>query len=304
MESRVYTSVIIPTKDRPRDLIRCLDSITVQTLLPNQVIVVDAGSSDVGQADVLKRFKLRFSNLIYMRTEAGLTRQRNVGVKISKGDVVFFFDDDVVIEKDYIEQIVREFEEDEKESVGGIMGRIINHRREKPRNPNIKRPYIRFLFFMPMNGDGRFRLAGFPTYIHGFPDKIDIQFLSGCCSAYRRKVLNEFKFDEHLVGYCYMEDVDFSCRVSRKYRNVYLPSARLVHYPSSQSRTSEMKKKEMLIKNYYYLFRKNFPQTPLHITAFWLSLVGWLIEMVRYGNWPGLKGVMRGMTSTVQKKRN
>ena len=39
-------SVIIPTKDRTEDVIRCLKSISIQTVLPDEVVIVDSSDTE------------------------------------------------------------------------------------------------------------------------------------------------------------------------------------------------------------------------------------------------------------------
>ena len=43
--------------------------------------------------------------------------------------------------------------------------------------------------------------------------------------AFRRNVLDEFRFDEQFKGYSFMEDCDISYGVSRKYKVMFTPFA-------------------------------------------------------------------------------
>jgi GT2 family glycosyltransferase len=263
-----------------------LDSIAAQTLLPQEIVIVDASDT----LELAKRLdtwsgrdKIR---VLCIRSEPGLTRQRNIGVEASFGDVVFFFDDDIVLEKNFIEEIVKIFENDAGREIGGVAGDILGARKVRMKRQRW-RLLLRRLFFLFDFSKGEFRLSGFGTWPYGLDEIQYTECLPGGEVAYRREVLEEFSFDERLTGYAYMEDVDFSYRVSRKYRNVYTPSAKCSHIqPESErlnrtERKSRAERKKMLLTNHAYLFRKNMPQTLAHKAAFWLSVIGLKLEIPR-----------------------
>lgn len=291
-------SVVICTRNRPREVLICLHSLMEQSYLPDEIIIVDASDTQELKSLLAQNTNLWKVRANYFYTDKpGLTRQRNIGVRESHGDIVIFSDDDVVFDRDYVKEIVRVFENDRSKSIGGVTGDI----------KNIKKPerlyqFINHIFFLPMFGDGRFRPSGFPTYPHGIDRIIEVEFLSGC-SAYRREVLDEFSFDENLEGYCYMEDVDFSYRVSRKYRNIYTPYAKLIHHQSSTARGDRVMLAKMLVMNHYYLFKKNFPQTPARRLAFCISLVGMLVTRVTVSaDLASFKGTLVGIKDIVLNK--
>lgn len=271
------TSVIICTKNRMEETIRCIDSILVQTYFTSEIIVVDASESQ----ELASRFK-RLNDggkikIIYIHSEPGLTQQRNLGVRASCGDIVFFFDDDIVLKRDFIQEIIRIFERDPQKKIGGVMGDITNVYKARADEASWVKLF-RCIFFLPGFGNGKFCLSGFNTGLHGTRKIAYTEFLSGGLTAYRREVLDEFSFDENLRGCSTMEDVDFSYRVSRKYHNVFNPYARCTHFPSPKDRLSSKTRRNLLIVNHTYLFRKNIPQTLLHKIAFRISLIGLRLE--------------------------
>jgi glycosyltransferase involved in cell wall biosynthesis len=90
-------SVVIPTYNRSKSLIRTLKAIYCQQLLPHEVIVVDDHSSDDTTKQCLKILskKLPFS-LVYLRQKNNLgpAAARNMGVMNAKNDLILFTDDD------------------------------------------------------------------------------------------------------------------------------------------------------------------------------------------------------------------
>lgn len=100
-------SVIIPTYNSWVTLKDCIASIQKQTLRPYEVIVVDNASSD-GTSDKVKK---KFPNvrLITLKKNTGVTGGRNMGIKLANpsSDYLFFFDHDMVAEKDMLKELLK-----------------------------------------------------------------------------------------------------------------------------------------------------------------------------------------------------
>ena len=286
-------SVVICTKDRPAAVMRCLDSIAAQTLLPQEIVIVDASDTLelINRLDTWSgRDKIK---VLYIRSEPGLTHQRNVGVQESSGDIVFFLDDDVVLERDFIREIKGVFDSDPSGEIGGVMGDILEERQTRY-DTRWWQTLLRQCFFLPDYGDGKIRLSGFATRPYGLDEVMTTEFLCGGQVAYRREVLDEFAFDEYLQGYSLLEDLDFSYRVSRRYRNVYTPFARCRHLRSPAQRQSQRELDQMMLNNHIYLFRKNSPKTLSHRLAFYISIVGLKVE-------PLVQNVAQGLVSMIRR---
>jgi len=92
-------SVVIVTRNRNRDCTETVESLLKQTMLPEEIIVVDSGSS---APFAYEHPKVR---VIRINAEIGLSMSRNVGIRASKGDIVAFIDDDAIAYEDWIEGI-------------------------------------------------------------------------------------------------------------------------------------------------------------------------------------------------------
>lgn len=302
-------SVIITTKNRPQDVVRCLGSVSIQTILPDEIIIVDSSDTEELKSE-LNSFHALYIN--YIHSKPGLTLQRNIGIKASSGDIIIFLDDDVILDKDYIKQIMYVFDSYSARLIGGVTGQIVNGEEKLiQRLHRIGSETLAALFFLHRYGDGRFQPSGFPTIIKsGSVDKItNVEFLRGCNMAFRREVISTFKFDENLYGYSWGEDDDIAYRLSRKYQNIYTPFARIVlNNISASTGGSKYAIMKMKIENHYYLFKKNLPQDFKHRVAFYWSVVGLFIReammLVVEQDGGGLWGLMRGIqnvtTSTMK----
>ncbi len=84
-------TVIIPTHNRAYSLSRALDSVFSQSVLPNEVIVVDDGSSD-GTYGLIEQ-KYPQVKTIYQHQQ-GVSAARNRGIREAKSDWIAFLDSD------------------------------------------------------------------------------------------------------------------------------------------------------------------------------------------------------------------
>ena len=92
---RYSLAVIIPNYNKEKYLYDCVQSILRQTLLPNEIVIVDDCSSDCSRKviDELKE-KCNLIRAIYLEKNGGVSHARNIGLKNSKSEYVTFLDAD------------------------------------------------------------------------------------------------------------------------------------------------------------------------------------------------------------------
>ncbi|MBW3021171.1 glycosyltransferase [Candidatus Woesearchaeota archaeon] len=111
-------SIVIRTKNRLDDLKKCLESLKSQTHKQLEIIVVDDASTD-GTSEFLKN-NILFKH-IRVKKRKSTAQLYNVGWKNSMGEIVVYTDDDCVADKNWIENILDEFNSDsELMVVGGL----------------------------------------------------------------------------------------------------------------------------------------------------------------------------------------
>jgi glycosyltransferase involved in cell wall biosynthesis len=97
-------SVIVPTRDRPAALTRCLDALAAQTIADRlEVIVVDDGS--VARTEVASVVRRARARLIRQAGE-GPAAARNAGARAAGGSFLCFTDDDCAPAADWAERLV------------------------------------------------------------------------------------------------------------------------------------------------------------------------------------------------------
>jgi len=91
--STLTISALIPTYNRAGYVGRAIESCLMQTLAPQEIIVVDDGSTD-GTAEVLATYGDKLT--VVRQSNSGLSAARNAGIRVASGDYVAFLDDDDV----------------------------------------------------------------------------------------------------------------------------------------------------------------------------------------------------------------
>lgn len=216
---------VVPTKDRPEDLRKMLQSVSRQTFRPHQIVVVDGSGEAI--APEIRAIVGSFGNLPveYVRVfPPGLARQRNAGIARIRDDITLagYLDDDLVLEPDATERMMA-FWSTASEDTGGAAFSVINQ-------PNARSPGLASLFLLNDRRPGRMLRSGFHTQIPFITTLLETDWLYGGGTIWRREVIAEFSYDEWYVGTGYLEDVDYSFRVRQKYRLFLVGDARLNHY--------------------------------------------------------------------------
>jgi GT2 family glycosyltransferase len=280
-------SIIIPTRNRPRDLEALLHSILHQTWFPFEVIIIDDSDNDLTKK-VVKKYETEFtkigSKLKYIKgPKDGLPAARNLGIKFAEGDLIFFLDDDTLLEKNVIQTLILFFKNNPKAL--GVQPQILNiggadsyskHPSSHFENAIYK---VLMLTYSAENklGVRRSGMSIFPSILSRV---ITAQRLSGCCFCVKREIFTKFKFDENLKRWAYMEDLDFSYRVYKKNPGSLfaIPYAKVFHKHSQEGRISLKKTIYMSIIYWFYIFFKDFFEASiLNLLAFMCALAGNLI---------------------------
>ena len=247
-------SVVVCTLNREDELKDCIDSIRNQSRKPDEIILVS-----------MEKLAIPGTRTIIQKGR-GLPNARNLSLGEVSGDILIFFDDDTILDRDYIKSVLKAFDGPD---VGGVTGRL-----ENPPEQAIKKGilgkitgfYARLFgfsgFFVTTPGIGRVLSTGFiSTNFDQVCSVTEVQCMSGCNMAYSRSALSRTgKFDEDLIGNAYYEDADYSFRVHKNgFRLLAIPEARIKHLltPTSREALSRLK--------YYQLFnQKTFFRKQVH----------------------------------------
>ncbi len=288
-------SLIMCTRNRPQILLRFVESLWRQTRQIDEFVIIDSSDNPLNNTDEYSKMLELFPSIIFEHSEPGLTLQRNRGVQLITGDIAFFFDDDIVLEPNYIELVMDVFENDA--DYAGGMGQIP----VKPLNTKQKIELVfNKLFMLPHKfGDGRFYPSGFAKMPHGSQELKQVEVLSGGIAAYKSHVLREFAFDEYFKGYGFLEDAEYSRRVSVKHKLFYQPKAVCHHLHMKGGRGNPEELGKMIAHNFNYIFNRHFRDGGFknYLAHSW-SFFGLVISgMIFNKNLSLVKGYLIGISS-------
>lgn len=136
VEERVAVSVVVPTRDRPDRLARCLESVRAALGADDELVVVDSASV---RADEVREVATRFADRVVRLERPGVNRARNAGWRAATHDLILFTDDDVVVDPGWADAFSRALSEHPE--AGFVTGRIDKppHRENPRRDVALKR---------------------------------------------------------------------------------------------------------------------------------------------------------------------
>lgn len=106
MENSGLISVIIPVYNVEEYLRECVDSVLSQTYENYEIILVDDGSTD-NSGKICDEYAEKNEKITVVHKEnGGPSKTRNAGLKIAKGEYIYFLDSDDYIEKTTLEKLI------------------------------------------------------------------------------------------------------------------------------------------------------------------------------------------------------
>ena len=265
-------SVIICTKNRPTELKSCISSLINQKRKPDEIIVIDDGEIDRQIFQTISKLDIKF--IYHKKQTPGLTKSRNIGVSLASGDIITFIDDDVILDSDYNFIIMTLFENDIDNQIAGVTGGIILQQHPF-------RYLLLRLFFLDGPKPGSILPSGIGVLVKASskPSPIEVQWLSGCNMSYRKHIFHEFSFnDRDYLEYAWGEDRDFSYQISKKYKLLGVPDAKLIHTKSPTHRLSTKQFGIMEIYNLHLFYKQHLPHKPKNYIAYSIAISGIIIK--------------------------
>jgi len=225
-------SAIITTHDRPRELERALRSIKAQSLLPADIYVLDSSSEpSLSQNTRMISTVGGKGPVFHVLAPNGLAAKRNLASKLTRCEVLFFFDDDVILQREYFSRIMKIYRS--HPTAIGAMGRVRNQR-QFGRTERWYRLLFR-LFRLSEAGESRVQRSGYlvcpvnPATASRVAKPQEYEMVAalwGCNMSFRRKLFEYESFDE---SWDVLTDIEFSL-VAARYGALFLDrEATLLH---------------------------------------------------------------------------
>jgi GT2 family glycosyltransferase len=273
-EAQLTVSIVIPTWQRRDLVLRLLDLLETQSRPPDEVIVVDNGSTD-GTAEAIGDR----ATVIRLTDNQGFARAVNLGIVAAKGDWIGIVNNDVEPRSDWLEKLLLS----EK---GFATGKLLNIR-----NPQLLDGVYDLLssVAMPWRA-GHGRIDREILYYNS-----NISFASWTAVLIRRQVFDQVGLLDEAFG-SYYEDVDFGMRCSRhQITGEYRPDAVAFHVGSGTLGAWRPATVRLLTRNHRLLIQKHFGHDKSWPFACKLivSRVLWALLALRHGQlgawWTGFR---------------
>ncbi|PIA79391.1 hypothetical protein BFR04_00630 [Gaetbulibacter sp. 4G1] len=282
-------SIVIPTRNRLGSLTRTLASISKQTYLPSEVIIVDSSDSELIKEQLNAFLNL---NLKILYSKPSVCLQRNIGIEWCDTEYIFLCDDDIEISENYIENLVNYL--NENNSVVIVSGLVYEKRKQKWQYAEKKKSFLKLLYtyifglsvwteikqedysknkliqkFVSyfINKGNRIAKSGWPIVINYEAPCFKTPIYSLMASLVRaesiKKVLFDTAFYENGIGDNYDMLIGLNTNVDiLKYQKVFhheentnrINNIQAYHYRISALHYIILKHKKFNLKNLIYLF--------------------------------------------------
>jgi len=286
-------SIIVCTLDNTDGLIDFIYTLRKQKFLPEDLIIIHGRKDNSIEEQLIKALDGNGIRLVYATCPPGLVYQRNLGLELCRSEIVMFFDDDVLLDDDFVANILEVYKRDPSHRIGGVTGIISN----MPASPQIARFFKRFFMLYTGHGNGRMYPSGMPSFLSIESSRQDTQFFAGCLMSFRMKAIRNIRFDEALHPYWWGDDFEFCYRVSQQSQLIQITNSRLMHKGSSVNKNSFRGFWRMQVVNHYYIFKKHRSRYdyPFYLWSLFGNFFFAFLQIIKGYRLDGLWGYIEGI---------
>jgi GT2 family glycosyltransferase len=242
-EPRPLVSLVVLNYNGKSSIGECLESIRDQSYPGLEVIVVDNASSD-GSPELVERLFPK-ARLIRNPSNLGFAEGNNVGIREARGEFIVLVNNDLVLERDAIKNLV------ENMSPGvGILGGVVYYYHGHD-------VWAYGGYLEPLSGVHWHNLQGAKEG-EPLPTRLAVDYVPGALLMMRRSVLQKVG----LIGsnfFLYADDIDLACKVKRLgYTVEVVSSSKSYHIVSQSIRAIESKDASRRLRGFYMMNRNMF----------------------------------------------
>jgi len=284
--NNVMVSIILPTYNRAELLKLCIESVLKQTFQDWELIISDDGSSD-NTTNVSKMFTSLDSRIRYNRNTVnqGLPGNRNIAISLARGQLIFFIEDDAILDQNCVKNLVQTYTEmsEKDERIGAIGPRLISGKKGNQTKLKKVWDYV---------GDTKRETIQTPCYFDkwtgivyrnygldfgGVQEVMDLHALS----IYPKSVYTEVGgYDsKNFKGTYFREEADYYFRIRKNgYKLLFQPKAIVYHNEVEKGGCSNFSHESTY---YYYVLRnhcifvmKNFGLKSIYMIPCFVMFLG------------------------------
>lgn len=216
-------SIVIPTKDNPEMIERCLYTLFLKTTYPTfEVICVDNETSDAEALDILRTAPVE---RLILPGIFNFSKANNLGVKQARGEYLVFLNNDIeILTPNWIQEMLYYAEQPDVGAVGALLlypDQTIQHAG----------------VVLGCRGTADHVSRGASPSTDGYAGSLtcarEVSAVTAACLMIRRALFDQVGgFNEHF--FTAYQDVDLCLKVlNQGKRNIFTPRARFIHHESS-----------------------------------------------------------------------
>jgi len=292
-------SILLPTFNRGFLLYRCTDSVIDQTYKNWELIIADDGSSDDTHS-IVKQILKKDRRIKYHRNSAniGLPSNRNVSLTLATGDLIWFIEDDMILDSDCLNCLVETWKEIsiKEPKLGVICPSLIQYEQKT----NARRDLLNFV-----RNQKEQEMKKSPCYIDKWtglifrnfsPDFLNVVEIEDChsCSVYKKDIFKEILYNNSAYSGNFIgEESDFHFHLRKMgYKFFFQPKAVLHHHTISMGgcRLPLFKWSYYFIRNHIVFLMRNYGIKSIYMIPFFLTynftiLVKYIIRGLNIERW-------------------
>ena len=301
-----YTAVI-PTVDRPHRARAAVATVLDQSRLPTRIVVVDASRRAFEpDTELAARAHQAGVALHVITAPASTAGQRNRGVALADTPLVLLVDDDVTLDIDYVEVLLKRWEAADLEAFGAMVGvpEYVPHQGVLAR---ILRQGLMLHYQAPRATATRVRRSRKLRLVPIPATEVEVEACGAGYGLFRTDLLRRHPFDERFPGYAPGEDLDMSQRLAAEAPILQVPSVRYLHEWDPRERVAPQRWHQRGRRETYFRL-KHLDDSALTRVAFYLSLVGEsavaIAASLRERDSHPVRGYVGGVRETLDERRH
>ncbi len=198
-----------------------------------ELIVVDNNSKDKSK-EIIREFTQNYKNAkaIFLKQNLGFAKGNNIGIKKARGEYVALLNNDCIVDKNWLKELVATAEKDKK--IFAVNSKIILYGTNQIQNAGIM--VFQDGYGRDIGALVRFHQQFYEKDYGQYNNEKEIYAACGAAVLYRRDILNKIGYlDENF--FMYYEDVEISERARLNgYKIMYSPKAIVYHHHALSSK--------------------------------------------------------------------
>ena len=249
-ETLPLITILIPTKDAPEMLARCLESIASKTSYPRfEIVVIDNDSTDEKARQAMREYEVE---VVPFPGPFNFSQANNAGVRRARGDFLVFLNNDTeIVSSDWLEHLHYYCEQPDVGAAGALLiyeDRTVQHAGVA----------------LGMRGTADHLMRGFPLQVDGYAGSLacarEVSAVTAACMMMRKSLFEQVGgFNEHF--FTAYQDLDLCLRLrERGLRIIYTPRAVIVHHEwTSRKRYYDMVDRNLLLDQWEHVIDAGDP---------------------------------------------